>query len=64
MTICDKGETMDDTERLALIGEIKLLRKLILSLNKGPLPNNLDNVYLGIVLSDDYLPPGCLEEEF
>ena len=55
---------MDDTERLALIGEIKLLRKLILSLNKGPLPNNLDNVYLGIVLSDDYLPPGCLEEEF
>ena len=53
-----------DTERLALIGEIKLLRKLILGLNNGPLPNNLNNVYLSIVLSSDYLPPTCSEEEW
>ena len=50
-----------DTEKLALIGEIKLLRKLIIGLNKGPLPNNLNNVYLSIVLSDEYLPPTCSE---
>ena len=62
--VLDEEAEIIDTERLALIGEIKLLRKLILGLNKGPLPNNLNNVYLSIVLSSDYLPPTCSEEEW